>query len=1800
MMGAIRTMKMGELRGCMSRALALWTVLVGSMVAGCDGDRPPAPGEDGGTEDAQVDGQLPTEGREANRPPVFASTPPRSVREGDEYVYEISVSDPDDDRLVVTLEEAPEFVIYDAARRRIRWRPEQDQDGTQSFVVVAADGLAETRQEWVVDVEDVNLPPRFLSTPERCTTRGDGYSVVLEAYDPDDAVLTFAVAAGPPGMRVEGSLLTWIADAAGPHDVDVVVRDPEGAEGHLRYRLGVAGFGSSASPPVASLSPPASTAETIPIVGTASSGELLYYELGLSRLPSGERRVFYTGVSSVVDDELARFPASNLMNGRYAVDLEVRDVHCAAATARAEMEVTGGAKLGVTQYEHIDMEIQTGNLLMRVERVYDSKNLDEQDFGHGWHLTAFEMHPVQTAPPGSGWTARSEGGALSGYSLEGVDSRIEVPTGQDAVQPFVFFPRFESPIDPRFVTYEYADAYGGSAQLECVGCPTSLIFDESSGSLTDDSFAPFRPRQFVMRSPDGSRSELDLDRGLTRIVDRNGNGVTITSDAITHDAGVGFRFEREGRRITAAIGPNDRRVEYIYDERNDLRRVIFPDGTEERYAYVAHLLTRVADGMDNQILRNDHDEEGRLVHQITPAGDENFFDYETDTRTTIISDGAGNQQISHYGESGQLLDETDPLGSSTTYEYDDRGRVTRIVESSGSTIERQYDDQNRIVSESVDGQPSGFDYDEFGEVVGVDGEDYDIDATTDAQGNLDSLDMGGLELDYDSDDSGNLTDIARPDGSSSHADYDALGRPSRFIDPTGEETTVEYDEYGEATRVVDSMGTTELELDDAGREVARIDPAGNRSEYTYDALGRVASERTPEGERRFEYDRLGRVRRTFYPDGTSELVSYDSSGNVVARTTRAGGVTEYTYDAVGQPIEERRPDGSTWHFTYDSRGEVASTIDGAGHSFITERDVDGRIVREIDPTGYEVRKTYAAADHEEAGVFGREQGPLSIVDTLGRTTRFEYSMFGEQTAQVFPDGSRITTEYDENARPSADVDEEGRRTAFTLDANDEPLAVFQDNGRVTRFEWQGERPAAVIDGRGNRTTYEYLPGGMLTRERLPSGDTRTIEYEDARAALEIGFDGERTVHRYDALGRLVATESEGASLEREWQAGQQSAATLDGARHELGRNSAEQVVRATFPEGDEIRYAYDRAGRIARVATPYDVVQYTYDAAGHLASTVSSAGETRFVHDVAGRLSHITYANGASTRTEFNDRDWPTRIIHLDGSGQTVLALSYTYDRSGRVLEIDEGGGTTTSYAYDGAGELVAERRVGRDPYTREYTLDLAGNRTAVVADGIRTTYTYDENNRLLTATAPSGTTRYTWSNSGRLLEENGPDGRVRYAYHPVTGQLTLIEHNGEMTRIRYDGWHNLREIDRNGRVERFLVDPLRTEAQPRILAHEVDNEVTSFTATDFGIVGASGATTAFPLRDAIGTARAFVDASGAAVGSATRSAFGEVIARSGTGVAATGFQGLPSIDDSRGLVWMGLRTYDARAGRFTSRDLITARPGHPLSANAYSFASNDPLRYIDPTGTFEGLVGLIVNIGIRIGKAAWSAGVFLVTRAFFLARLGVSLLWRGLQFLLRLANPTRWNANFQAFLNRLNARLFSQTAQRGPCGGIALFACARYLGYGTRTYNLIVRLLSRVRPFQAGTGIRLTRLLQIFQRVFKMRTPQIAGSGTTAMTEATCASQAAGFGRGMYLYFTRYTAANGTHIGNHFVFAVGGRAPFAANWVNIPGATVTVISVHRLIPIRGCSTTGGSSDAGYVLVLVAIVVVVRRRKRER
>ncbi|WP_449060996.1 polymorphic toxin-type HINT domain-containing protein [Planomonospora algeriensis] len=253
-----------------------------------------------------------------------------------------------------------------------------------------------------------------------------------------------------------------------------------------------------------------------------------------------------------------------------------------------------------------------------------------------------------------------------------------------------------------------------------------------------------------------------------------------------------------------------------------------------------------------------------------------------------------------------------------------------------------------------------------------------------------------------------------------------------------------------------------------------------------------------------------------------------------------------------------------------------------------------------------------------------------------------------------------------------------------------------------------------------------------------------------------------TRREFDALGRLTAL-IEPTSAE-------ESITTT------FGYDATGAQTRLTDGRGNATWTTYNSLGLIESVIEPATTAHpnaadrtwtQIYDAAGNNTTTLQPGG-VRIDHafDPLGRMIKQT-GTGASVAT-------PERTITYDASGQPLTIGDYglTYNDRGLLTKLTKAGNQVAAYAYDARGNLTQR-------------VDPTGTAT----------YTWDDGNRLKTATDPvtGRTLTYDYDKADRLTSQSAanPATSQSYAYDALdrpTSQTVTGSTGSELAKIVY-GW---------------------------------------------------------------------------------------------------------------------------------------------------------------------------------------------------------------------------------------------------------------------------------------------------------------------------------------------------------------------------------------------------------------------------
>lgn len=445
---------------------------------------------------------------------------------------------------------------------------------------------------------------------------------------------------------------------------------------------------------------------------------------------------------------------------------------------------------------------------------------------------------------------------------------------------------------------------------------------------------------------------------------------------------------------------------------------------------------------------------------------------------------------------------------------------------------------------------------------------------------------------------------------------------------------------------------------------------------------------------------------------------------------------------------DRNPDGT---FRTNSLDTIVFS-DGLGRILQTKKDatiagaeamiVSGRV--EYDHAGRAVARYYPTSEAKGAlnTRFSTRADPTA-------PTRTGYDVLDRATRTVLPDGAATSVSYgfgtDRAGVTRAETAVTDARQATTRTYTDvrlQPTSVQQPGGAWTSYGYDAlGQPTSVTDDHNNVTTSTYDNFGRRTSLTTP--------------------DGGRTQHAYDLAGNLVRT----------------ATATL-AARNKAIKYEYEftRLTAIRYPDSAEadVGYTYgapgaanNAAGRVTKVDDAAGTVTRGYGPLGELTTetrTVSAGVDkdlsytTRYQYDTWNRVQRMTYPDGEVLTYHYNHGGLVDGATGVKNNTSYPYLTRLDYDAFEQRTLLETGNGVRTSYTYDTEDRRLASLQAAKADGTTfqnaGYAYDPSGNITSVVTsapavDGLggagTQTFAYDQLNRLTTSTgsyqAPAGGT---------------------------------------------------------------------------------------------------------------------------------------------------------------------------------------------------------------------------------------------------------------------------------------------------------------------------------------------------------------------------------------------------------------------------------------------------------------------------
>ena len=1542
-----------------------------------------------------------------NRPPRITSTPVMDGQENIPYNYQVTAVDPDNDPIVYSLVNAPAGMTIDVKTGTLTW--DKPTRGSFDVVIKASDGQAWAQQGYKVTIKPSAttggvFTGQLLATPQ-----------LVEANEPVtvDIVLNggtkpYEVAAltldGSP-VTVSGNSATVTSNQLGLHTLDLIARDAKGREVKQQTSFIVKNK-ADITAPTAEITAPAKSdkinvaeiSTTTDIIGTASDDNLVEYQVYLSPADEGKWVSVAKGNQSVINGKLGTLKPQTMPNGLYDLLLIVKDEGGNQSSAKIGVVISGEQKVGQFSLSFTDLDIDMGNLPLRLTRTYDTRSQNESlDFGYGWSVNYQDVKIQTNGIPGRDWDFAEIGSGFNKkFCPKPVGTRmvtVRLPDGKiEKFEPKTI-PECNSWMSQSagsFFQLDFAPKAGTYSTLEATDVGMLRVH---GGALFDyDSLDKVNPQQFKLTTKDGMVYYLDKSFGIRQIKDRYGNTLSYTHNGIQHSNGAGLIFTRDNNdRIVKVDAPDGRVLNYTYDGDGNLEGAFDPKQLKTRFIYqqsadLVHQLSEIYGTDGKRLFKAEFDDNGQLINQKDGLGYSVNLEHDNDNKVDKVTDRNGNTTTYVYDDQGNITEVTDSKGNVTQYTYDQFGNETSVTDALGHKTAYEYDRYGNVTKETnalgfstettynADGNPTLV-TDELGRVIkSTYDQTGDLTQITDAMGNTTHASYTSKgDIAVLTDQMGNTTRFGYQDSNGKRlkvSETNAAGNVTRFeYDKNGNETARKYNLVidGKATEMV-----TRKTYDDNGNVLTYTNENGLVTTYQYDDLNQLIKVTDPLGQAtQYTYNERGEQTQTLYPDGKIDSTTFDKNGNEV-KTCVTGICTETTYDEADRPIQVKDALGNITQTQYDAVGNAIATVDALGNTTQYQYDALGRQIKLIDALGNTTESNYDAVGNltkqtnalgnSSTTLYNDNNQPIKKVNALGHSVGYEYDKAGRNTVIIDALQNKTAFSYDVLGQLFQVSDALNNKTVYGYDTQGRQTLQSDANRHTTRFTYNkvGQRIQRTLP-EGQKESWEYNAIGNVTKHTDFNGKATGYTYNTSQQLAALNYPDKRAIsYSYDTLGNVAKVSD---SLTGD----------LDYTYDQLGR-----ITQVSSPLG-QLSYEWDGNGnKVSQQVNTQGSFSYGYDALNRLTSITAIDGSiTSFEYDKVGNRTQINRSNGTQSVMTYNKANQLTSITHQKGS-KVLAKFEYTLDENGRRTQVDEtidGVQRSVSYQYDVTGKLLAETILqAGQRNSMAYTYDAMGNRLTKVANGITTHYSYNSNDQLISETTADVTTSYAWDNNGNLIKKTSPEGEISYSWSSSNKLIAIDDQvNRRQVSYQYDGQDNRigKVTKQNGQTieTQYLVDSERPYSEVVLERTRVDQGAWSETLYVHTPEGLGDLLTQDQTgqvnhlyQDAQGSTRLVTDQQGSTQSIIDYDAFGNALLSSKPDSTIKHRYVGEYLDQDSGFYHLRARDYDPKIGRFVSRDSFEGVRNNPITLNPYLYAHAESVNIIDPSG-YMGLIDLNVSM---------------------------------------------------------------------------------------------------------------------------------------------------------------------------------------------------------------------------------------------
>ena len=409
-------------------------------------------------------------------------------------------------------------------------------------------------------------------------------------------------------------------------------------------------------------------------------------------------------------------------------------------------------------------------------------------------------------------------------------------------------------------------------------------------------------------------------------------------------------------------------------------------------------------------------------------------------------------------------------------------------------------------------------------------------------------------------------------------------------------------------------------------------------------------------------------------------------------------------------------------------------------------------------------------------------------DALNNTTKYEYNKLNKLTKTYTP------------------FDTENGTVRYSVTESQ-----YDKNGNVIKTI------QTVDTGKNSVTQNQYNAMGLLEKVILSdgtvTGEKNISKYFYNNAGVQVKM----------YTGMSSESDTSYLTTEYEYDNWLRPVRTTDSTGYNSGAITYDlngNVLTNTDANGNITTNTYDALNRVltSNTVNPSDSSKnvsksYTYDNMGRITQTVSNGLTTTTIYDSLGRkYTETEYDGNGYSIFRGYFYEGVSQYVSKELTGQYHLLFysskTYEYDSEMRIVKVKESGSETVSYTYDANGNKKSE----------------------TLANGVVSTYTYNNANRITNIVNKSGNTdissyEYSYyldgSDACKVTEENGIIETTEYEYDGLkrlTQESVAIGNSTDTYAYEYDDYGNRSKMTAAG-SENYVTEYNYNNAQGNYIA---------------------------------------------------------------------------------------------------------------------------------------------------------------------------------------------------------------------------------------------------------------------------------------------------------------------------------------------------------------------------------------------